>query len=72
MRYLAARISAGTEASEDFLPLSRAPYAIAVVVNEQPVAVTIIDPPPREVHSGACACEACRSTKLADLAIKFY
>lgn len=72
MRHLAVRTSPGTEASEDFPTLPIAPYATAVTVNERPVAVTIIDPTPREVHAGACGCEACRSTKLADLAIKFY
>lgn len=68
---MALRKLPAPEAIEDSVPLPKATFATVLVVGDETIAVTLAAPPVKEPHSGACACEACGTATLADLALRF-
>jgi hypothetical protein len=69
---MARRKNPLSEAAEDSPPPAAPRLPVVLWVGDQLVGVTPRAPPARLAHPGACTCDACGASRLADLAIRFY
>ena len=71
MKPMAQRQMPDREAADEVTPASPLPMSTVLWLGEGRICVAVVDTPPRDLHRGACRCDACHAGQLADLGENF-